>query len=57
MRQITFIQPGKLVFGEDCIMQFANDFIALKHKSVFVIIAQPIRVILSDILKKIGGSG
>ena len=57
MRQVTLIQPEKLVFGEDCIMQFVNDFNALKHKSVIVVIAKPIRILLSNVLDRIKESG
>ena len=42
MRTVTLLQPGKIVFGEGCAVQCAQDLGALGKKRVFVVSSPPI---------------
>lgn len=42
MRPITLLNPRRLVFGNDCIRQFEQDFVTLGHKRLLLLCAPPI---------------
>ena len=58
MRTINFLNPGRLVFGQGCLAQCAEDILSRNLKSVFIVTADPVAQLadpLVDALQK-GGS-
>lgn len=58
MRQITLLQPQKIVFGMGCISQFCEDYITLGYKRLFILTAPVIKPLIKptilDVLGKAG---
>lgn len=50
MRGVTLIQPNRLVFGNDCAMQFGEYFATLGLKRVFIVTAPPILPVIDPLI-------
>lgn len=48
MRNITILQPKKIVFGNGCIKIFQEDYLKLGYKKLFVLTAPPVRGLFAD---------
>ncbi len=57
MNQLILFQPKRLVFGADCIKQFADDFVKSGRNKALIIIAPQLRILIQDILDKIEAAG
>lgn len=57
MKAITLLQPQKIVFGTGCIQTFADDYLALGLKRLFVLTAPPIRPLLEQPLAALQAKG
>jgi alcohol dehydrogenase class IV len=57
VKEITLIQPSKLVIGQNCKRQFAKDIIALRHKNILIFVAEPIIVLMKDVFDELIGNG
>ena len=57
MRNITLLQPQKTVFGTGCISQFADDYLKLGHKRLFVITMPVIKPVIADIIDELESNG
>ncbi|MDO4160110.1 MAG: iron-containing alcohol dehydrogenase [Prevotellaceae bacterium] len=57
MKNITLLQPQKIVFGTGCTAQFAEDFIALGYKKLFIVTLPFIRPMIADVVEKLEKSG
>jgi len=55
--RITLLQPQKVVFGIGCIAQFADDYIQLGFKKLFILTAPPIIPLIEETRKKLTGNG
>jgi len=49
MRSITILNPKRLVFGNDCALQFVEDFAALGHRRLFLVTSPPIVPLLTPL--------
>ena len=57
MKAITLLQPQKIVFGTGCIQTFADDYLTLGLKRLFVLTAPPIRPLLEQPLAALQAKG
>lgn len=57
MKQITLLQPQKIVFGTGCIQTLVEDYKKSGYKKLFVLTAPPIRPLLDETLKELQAAG
>lgn len=57
MRTITLLSPGKLVFGDEALNTFTEDFVKLGNKKLFIITISYLMDELSELLKVLSESG
>ena len=50
MKQITLLQPQKIVFGTGCIATLVEDYKKMGFQRLFVLTAPPIRPLIEDTL-------
>lgn len=56
-RNITLLQPQKTVFGTGCISRFADDYIKLGYKKLFIVTMPVIRPMIADIVERLQAEG
>ncbi|MDD7335991.1 MAG: iron-containing alcohol dehydrogenase [Prevotella sp.] len=57
MRDITLLQPQKIVFGTGCIKRFTEDFLALGHHRLMVVTLPFIRPMLKEMTDTLAAHG
>lgn len=57
MRNITLLQPQKTVFGTGCIGQFADDYLQLGLKRLFIATMPVIRPMIADVVSRLEDAG
>ena len=57
MKQITLLQPQKIVFGTGCIATFVEDYKKMGLQRLFVLTAPPIRPLIEDTLAELKSAG
>lgn len=57
MKEITLLQPAKIVFGTGCTEQFCKDYTAMGLKRLFILTAPVIRPMISDMVSTLNGAG
>ncbi len=57
MKEITLLQPQKIVFGTGCIQKLVDDYQQLGFKRLFVLTAPPIRPLIDEALTALGKAG
>ena len=57
MKEITLLQPGKIVFGTGCLNKFCEDYLAMGNKNLFVLTAPVIRPMLAEMEKTLTDNG
>lgn len=57
MKEITLLQPGKIVFGTGCIDKFCDDYLSMGHKRLFLLTVPVIRPMLADVIQKLESNG
>ena len=57
MKQITLLQPQKIVFGTGCIQTLVEDYKKMGLQRLFVLTAPPIRPLIEDTLTELKGAG
>ena len=57
MRNITLLQPQKTVFGTGCIDQFADDYLQLGLKRLFIATMPVIRPMIADVISRLEDAG
>ena len=57
MKQITLLQPQKIVFGTGCIQTFVDDYLKMGLQRLFVLTAPPIRPLIEETLTALGNAG
>jgi len=57
MKQITLLQPQKIVFGTGCIQTFVDDYLKMGLQRLFVLTAPPIRPLIEEALTALGNAG
>ena len=57
MRTITLLQPQKTVFGTGCIDQFADDYLKLGYKRLFIVTMSVVRPAISAMTDKLSANG
>ena len=57
MKEITLLQPGKIVFGTGCCKQLCEDYIAMGLKRLFVLTAPVIKPLIADVEATLKGAG
>ncbi|MBR1547855.1 MAG: iron-containing alcohol dehydrogenase [Prevotella sp.] len=57
MRQITLLQPQKIVFGTGCIQTLVEDSKSLGHKRLFILTAAPIVPLIEPVLDELKSAG
>lgn len=57
MKDITLLQPQKIVFGTDCINQFVDDYLKLNYKHLFIITMPVMRPMITDMVEKLINNG
>ena len=57
MKPITLLQPQKIVFGTGCIKTFAEDYLKLGLRRLFILTAPPIRPLIEETLDAIKETG
>ena len=57
MKQITLLQPQKIVFGTGCIQTLVEDYKKMGLQRLFVLTAPPIRPLIEDTLAELKGAG
>jgi alcohol dehydrogenase class IV len=57
MRTVTLLQPGKIVFGEGCAAQCAQDLGALGKKRVFLVTSPPIVGLTEPLVEALRADG
>lgn len=57
MRTITLLQPTKTVFGTGCIEQFADDYLKLGYKRLFIVTMPVVRPSISALTDKLAANG
>ena len=57
MKQITLLQPQKIVFGTGCIQTLVEDYQKMGLQRLFVLTAPPIRPLIEDTLTALKGAG
>ncbi|WP_321285603.1 iron-containing alcohol dehydrogenase [uncultured Sunxiuqinia sp.] len=51
MNRILLQQPSSIVFGEDSLVTFTEDYLNMKHKSLYLLTISPVLPLLGDLLK------
>ena len=57
MNTISLLQPKKIVFGTGCIKTFADDFITLGLKRLFVLTTPPVRPLIQPTIDMLSAAG
>ena len=57
MKQITLLQPQKIVFGTGCITTLVEDYKKMGLQRLFVLTAPPIRPLIEDTLAELKSAG
>lgn len=57
MRTITLLQPQKTVFGTGCIDQFADDYLKLGYKRLFVVTTAVVRPAITSMTDRLSENG
>ena len=57
MKQITLLQPQKIVFGTGCIQTFTDDYKKMGLRRLFVLTAPPIRPLIEGTLDELKAAG
>ena len=57
MKQITLLQPQKIVFGTGCIQTFTDDYKQMGLQRLFVLTAPPIRPLIEGTLDELKAAG
>ena len=57
MKQITLLQPQKIVFGTGCIQTFVDDYLKMGLQRLFVLTAPPIRPLIEETLTALENAG
>ena len=57
MKQITLLQPQKIVFGTGCIQTLVEDYKKMGLQRLFVLTAPPIRPLIEDTLAELKNAG
>ena len=57
MKQITLLQPQKIVFGTGCIQTLVEDYQKMGLQRLFVLTAPPIRPLIEDTLAELKSAG
>ena len=57
MKQITLLQPQKIVFGTGCIQTLVENYQKMGLQRLFVLTAPPIRPLIEDTLTALKGAG
>ncbi len=57
MKEITLLQPQKIVFGTGCVARFADDYLKLGYKRLFVVTLPFIRLMVADVVKRLVEAG
>ena len=57
MREITLLQPQKIVFGSGSTARFCADFLDMGYKRLFVLTAPPIRPLIASMVKTLTDAG
>ncbi len=57
MKEITLLQPQKIVFGTGCVDRFADDYLKLGYKRLFVVTLPFIRLMVADVVKRLVEAG
>ena len=57
MKQITLLQPQKIVFGTGCIQTLVEDYKKMGLQRLFVLTAPPIRPLIKDTLAELKSAG
>ena len=57
MKQITLLQPQKIVFGTGCIQTFVDNYLKMGLQRLFVLTAPPIRPLIEETLTALGNAG
>ena len=57
MKQITLLQPQKIVFGTGCIQTFVDDYLKMGLQRLFVLTAPPIRPLIEETLTALTNAG
>ena len=57
MKQITLLQPQKIVFGTGCIQTFVDDYLKMGLQRLFVLTAPPIRPLIEETLTTLTSAG
>ena len=57
MKQITLLQPQKIVFGTGCIATLVEDYKKMGFQRLFVLTAPPIRPLIEDTLAELKSAG
>lgn len=57
MKEITLLQPAKIVFGTGCTKQFCDDYISMGLKRLFILTAPVIRPMISEMTDTLKSAG
>lgn len=57
MKEITLLQPAKIVFGTGCTGQFCKDYISMGFKRLFILTAPVIRPMIADMVNTLNAAG
>ena len=57
MKQITLLQPQKIVFGTGCVATLVEDYKKMGFQRLFVLTAPPIRPLIEDTLTELKSAG
>ncbi|ODS72904.1 MAG: alcohol dehydrogenase [Cytophagaceae bacterium SCN 52-12] len=57
MNRIQIIYPKKVVFGDDSLGQFVDDYLRLFHKRLYVVTIPPVRARVEDALRPLAAAG
>lgn len=57
MKEITLLQPAKIVFGTGCTKQFCDDYISMGLKRLFILTAPVIRPMISEMTDTLEAAG
>ncbi len=57
MNRIQIIHPKKVVFGDDSLGQFADDYLRLSYKRLYVVTIPPVRARVEEALRPLAGAG
>ncbi len=57
MNRIQIIHPKKVVFGDDSLGQFVDDYLRLSYKRLYVVTIPPVRARVEDALRPLTAAG